>query len=217
MPFLREFASRCVAGAVRFKAKRDGVAAVEFAMIVPVMMLLLIGVVELSYAMSVHGRVQQAANSAADLVARAENQITQSGLSDIMLAGSFIFAPYSPGPENITLRQIMSAPTDSANTIQAWQCTYTGSTQAMDCQCTNTAYTLPPNIISTNDSMIVGQSSYDYTPIVFNYFLKTSLSGLSDGAGGYLMSSTAYLRPRGVTPMLLQPNGIPCPSPSFGG
>jgi Flp pilus assembly protein TadG len=214
---LREFASRMVAGAGGFKAKRDGMAAIEFAMIVPVMALLLIGIVELSYAMTVYLRVQQAANSSADLVARAENQISQSELSDIMAAGSYIFAPFDTGPETITLRQVMSSPSDASNTKQDWQCTYTGSTQSLVCTCTDTAYTLPANVISNNDSIIVGQASYDYTPLVFNHFLMTGLSGLSDGAGGYLLSSAGYLRPRGTTPMLLQPNGNPCPPPTFGG
>ena len=58
MPLVCEFMQRLSALARLLRAEREGVAAVEFAMIVPLMMFLFIGVVEMSYAMIVYGRVQ---------------------------------------------------------------------------------------------------------------------------------------------------------------
>ena len=50
-----------------------GVAAVEFAMIVPIMFFLFAGTIEFSQALTVDRRVTQAASSTADLIARAPN------------------------------------------------------------------------------------------------------------------------------------------------
>jgi hypothetical protein len=51
--------------------------------------------VELSQAIIVDRRVMQIAGTTADLVARADTQIAQSDITDIMKAGSYIMAPYS--------------------------------------------------------------------------------------------------------------------------
>jgi Flp pilus assembly protein TadG len=210
-PFARQLAA-----AVRsFRSHCGGMAAVEFAMILPVMIGLLIGVVELSYALTVTARVQQVASSMADLVARAENQISQSNITDIMNAGSFLLAPYSQQPLTITVLQVNSAPNNANNTKQAWSCVYSSNGATLSCACSNTSYTLPQNLVGTNDSIIVGKAAYDYKPLVFNYFLKNALSGQSDGTGGYNFLEIAYRKPRGSAGMLLQSNGTPCPAPPF--
>ena len=66
--------------------------------IAPIMGVMFIGAVELSQAIIVDRRVTQIASSTADLVARAETTIAQSDITDIMKAGSFIMAPYTPEP-----------------------------------------------------------------------------------------------------------------------
>ncbi len=62
--------SAAYAAARRFGRKIDGIAAVEFALIVPIMLCMFIGTVELSQAITVDRRVTQVASTTADLVAR---------------------------------------------------------------------------------------------------------------------------------------------------
>jgi Flp pilus assembly protein TadG len=215
MPCMINITTRIVDALRGYRKNVDGVAAVEFAFIAPIMVTLFIGIVELSYAISLVTQVQQVANSTADLVARAENQIKQSDIADIMAGSSYVFTPFNPNAAKITLRQINSSSTNANTTKQAWYCTYTGSTGGLACACTNTAYTIPANLVNTNDTVVLSQVTFDYTPFVFNHFLRLNLSSLSDGQGGYNFSETAYRKPRGVTGMLLQSNGVACPAPTF--
>ena len=190
-----------------------GVAAVEFAMIVPIMGVMFIGAVELSQVITVDRRVTQVASATADLVARAETQISQTEITDIMKAGSYIVGPYSVNPLTIVLRNVTSSPTDANTAKQSWTCTYKGMGGSLTCNCTNTSYSLPSGLVSTNDSVVISQTTYDYKPLVFDYFMKKG--GGASSTGTYTLSETIYSKPRGQAAMLLQANGSPCASPTF--
>jgi Flp pilus assembly protein TadG len=199
----------------RWRADKRGVAAIEFAMIVPIMFVMFIGAVELSQAITVDRRVTQVASSTADLVARAEKQISQDEIKDIMKVGGYIFEPYSQTPVQIVLRNVMSSPTDATVAKTSWLCTYKGTGQTQACQCDSTAYTLPPNLVTTNDSVVVAEVTYQYVPLIFDWFMKKSVGGGSAASGTYTLTDTIYLKPRGQAAMLLQSNNTPCPSPTF--
>jgi hypothetical protein len=79
----------------------------------------------------------------------------------------------------------------------------------------NETYTLPANLVSTNDSVVVAEVTYTYTPFIFDYFLKKALPNSSTGPGTYTLSEKIFMKPRGQAAMLLQGNGQPCPSPTF--
>jgi len=70
--------------ASRFARCRTGLAAVEFAFIAPIMILLFFGVLEGSSAYSVNRKVLLASNTLADLVAQ-ESSITKSSLEDLFV------------------------------------------------------------------------------------------------------------------------------------
>ena len=93
--------------------RQAGVAAIEFAFIVPIMFVMFVGAVELSQAITVDRRVTQAASSVADLIARKETSIAQSEIGDIMKIGGYILAPYSQTPLQVdrTQRQLLVRPT----------------------------------------------------------------------------------------------------------
>ncbi len=197
----------------RWRGDTRGVAAVEFAMIVPIMAVMFIGAIELSQVITVDRRVSQTASATADLVARAENQISQSEISDIMRAGSYILAPYSAAPLKITVRNVTSSPTDANQAKQSWSCAFNGTGNSLSCSCSNTAYTLPAGLVSTNDSVVISQTTYDYKPLIFDYFMKKG--GGASAAGTYTLSETIHLKPRGQAAKLLQADGTPCPNPTF--
>jgi len=199
----------------RWRGDARGVAAIEFAMIVPIMFVMFVGAVELSQAITVDRRVTQVASSAADLVARAEKQISQGEIGDIMKIGGYILEPYSQNPLTIVLRNVTSSPSDASVAKQSWTCTFAGLGGTQTCSCTNTAYTLPPNLVSTTDSVVVADVTYVYNPLIFDYFLKKALSGSSGSPGSYTLSERIYMKPRGQAAILKQSDGTPCPSPTF--
>ena len=198
----------------RYTGNQNGMAAIEFALIVPIMALMFIGAVELSQAITVDRRVTQVASSTADLVARADKQISQTEITDIMKVGGYIMKPFTEVPVQIIIRNVTSSPTNAAIAKQSWSCTYKGAGPTQTCGCTSTNYTLPGNLVSTNDSVVISEVTYGYKPLIFDFFLKKSY-GTSGSSGTYTFKETTYLKPRSQAAMLLQPNNTPCPSPSF--
>jgi Flp pilus assembly protein TadG len=222
MPFpaIRTHGERLMGLARRCRASTEGVAAVEFAFIVPIMAVMFIGAVELSQAITVDRRVTQIASSTADLVARFSpasgqpNGIPQSEITDITKVGGYIMAPYDKNPLRIVLRSVQSSPTSATTTKEAWICTYTGAGNALSCSCSNTTYSLPPNLVTTLDSVVISETTYNYKPLVFDYFMKSMGTG-GGPAGTHLFKEKIYLKPRSQTVNYLRPDNTPCPSPTF--
>jgi len=209
---LSDLGARAGALLRRWKADDAGLAALEFAFIAPMMGVMFIGAVELSQAIIVDRRVTQIASTTADLVARAETQIAQSDITDIMKSGSFIMAPYSQNPLQIVMRELQSSPYSATTVKQSWSCTYNGTGSTLTCACSNTTAAAPSNLLSTNDSVIVSRVTYAYKPLVFDYFMKKNYTSSN---GAYTLSETIYQKPRGQWPNFQQANGTSCPAPTF--
>ena len=67
--------------------------------------------------------------------------------------------------------------------------------------------------MSTNDSVVISEVTYNYKPLIFDYFMKQGAA--AGGSGTYPLTETIYLKPRGQAAMLLQSDNTPCPSPTF--
>ena len=80
------------------KLRRDksGVAAIEFAMIVPIMVMLFFGTVEFSQALTVDRRVAQIASTMADLVAQYD-KLTYAQVDNIHIVAKSLIMPYPDG------------------------------------------------------------------------------------------------------------------------
>ncbi|MEZ5845013.1 MAG: TadE/TadG family type IV pilus assembly protein [Hyphomicrobiaceae bacterium] len=168
----------------RFAEARDGVAAVEFAMIVPMMVMLFIGAVEFSQAISADRRVTQVASSTADLVARARST-TKAELEGILdIASKLMPAPtYDPTQLKITLVSVEADINNAATTKVGWSCKYNGGVNSYS---NGQAYSLPSGVVEKGDSVIVAEVEYNYVAPIFNEFL----------GGSFKMSEKFYLKPR---------------------
>jgi Flp pilus assembly protein TadG len=206
----RGFVRRC-------RSDKRGVAAVEFAFILPIMFFMFVGAVELSQAITVDRRVTQVASSTADLVARKETSMSKTEITDILRIGGFIMTPYNQSPLQVVVRNVTSSSTNATVTKQSWQCTFSaaGTNPTPTCTCMNSTYALPAGLVSTNDSVVVAEVTYTYTPLIFDYFLTRTLPSGAGGPGTYTLSERIFMKPRGQAAMLLQDNGQPCPSPTF--
>lgn len=164
--------------------KRDerGIAAVEFAMIVPIMFLLFVGSVEFSQAITVDRRVTQIASSTADLVAR-EKTITDAQLANVMNIAKVLMSPYDTSLLRITMVSVGAKATDATVTKVCWSYKFQGGTHTY---ANGATYSLPAGIVDKGGSVVVAEVEYDYSPLIFNYFI-TSMTKLSD---------KFYLKPR---------------------
>lgn len=201
----------------RWRNDRKGVAAIEFAFIVPIMFFMFVGAVELSQAIIVDRRVTQVASSVADLVARKETSIKLGEIGDITKIGGYIMMPYSQAPLQVVVRNVTSSSKDAKQTKQSWQCTFKGigSNPEPTCTCMNEVYNVPADLVTTMDSVVVAEATYVYTPLIFDYFLKRTLPNGTGGPGTYTLVERIFMKPRGQAAMLLKSDGTTCPSPTF--
>lgn len=99
--------------AARFVAARAGVAAIEFAFVLPVMLLLFIGMSQVTVALSMDRKVTLLARTAADLVGRV-GTITAAEVDGIMQAASVVLEPYDDSEVSIVLSSVVVEDPDGA-------------------------------------------------------------------------------------------------------
>ena len=142
-----------------------GVAALEFALIAPLMILLYVGLAQLSSAIIASRHTNHAASSLGDLVSQCSN-INDSDLGNIFSAANDMMAPLNV---NILSSKITSVEViDNNQTTQAqWSRVQNGSdagAYGFTAYALNAPVTLPANLVSNKgDSVIVAETYYTYT------------------------------------------------------
>lgn len=176
-----------LAAAVRtFRQDMRGVAAVEFGFIAPVLLLMLLGVIEVTRAVSIDSRISVATNMVADLVAR-EQQLTKDDVNAIYEIVSEIMAPYDDTLV-MTLIPVMSASDNASKTLvypsEANRPRHPEGAVPPKCQ----AYSLPDKMLKTNESVIVVETKYEFETLF--------VSKITEGWFKKDWSKTAYAKPR---------------------
>ncbi|SFC82631.1 TadE/TadG family type IV pilus assembly protein [Devosia psychrophila] len=144
----------------------DGVAAVEFALILTPMLLLYVGTMEASTLISMDRRLQSVAGTVGDLVAQSNETITATLLTDYFRAASGIMTPFPAGD----IRQIVTqvdVKADGTGTV-AWSKQYVNGVYANGTDyLPNSSYKLPDAMvnISKGQSVIVAKATYSYLPL----------------------------------------------------
>jgi Flp pilus assembly protein TadG len=141
----------------RFRRAAEGLAAVEFALIAPIMILLFFGVVESSGALGASRRTLLASNTLADLVAQ-ETQILKADLDDLFIGMEDVI---DPRDIDATFR-IVSVTFDPAdNKVKVdWSYDSTGAAP----YAAGSEYTgdLSIAVFDDTSSLIVAESVYNY-------------------------------------------------------
>ena len=141
--YLRYIATNSARFIRRWNQDKRGVAAIEFAMIVPIMLALFIGSIEFSQAITVDRRITQIASSTADLVAR-EKTITTAQLGNVMDIAKILMKPYETSLLRITLTSVFANITNPAITKVCWSFSFQGGANTY---AKNQTYTLPAGIV----------------------------------------------------------------------
>ena len=156
----------------RFVRAERGVAAIEFALILPFMLVVYLGSMEASTLISVDRKVQSVAGTIGDLVARADGTLTATQIQDYFRAASGIMTPYT---SDEVLQVVTAVNVDDAGTATvAWSRQYQdGVYSAITPHADNAPYPLPDEMIaiSKGRTVIVGEASYSFTPLfgmIFN-------------------------------------------------
>ncbi|WP_417675420.1 TadE/TadG family type IV pilus assembly protein [Roseibium sp.] len=177
----------------RLKADRRGIAAVEFALLLPFLLILLIGMSETVTALNTDRKVSQVASAAADLVAQAES-ISTSEIADIMLAAKQIMLPYSDTPLDVVIASVTF--NDDGDPEVDWSRNKSGT--APWSAGSAPPIEIPEAISVAGSSLIVGQSSYTYVPL-----FASMLQNIFPRAASMTLGDTYFLKPRLTTTVTL--------------
>jgi Flp pilus assembly protein TadG len=164
----------------KFPTAADGVAATEFAIVVPFMLVLLVGGAELGDGMAINLKVSATAHSVADMVTQ-NTSLSTASMHNILTGATSIIAPY-PVNNNQLLVTVSEVSSDAnGNLALQWSQSYNGSSfgagrTSLGVNGLYAALTRPASLNGTvgnandvnnqNDqvSFIVSEVSYAYTP-----------------------------------------------------
>lgn len=154
-----------------------GVSAVEFAMLLPLMMSLYLGAVEVSQGIGADRKVTLTARTVADLVSQVSN-VDNNSMTNSLNAASKVMAPFPSGNLKVV---VTSVRVDAqGNATVAWSDSYNGSARAK-----GSTVTLPTALKVPNSSLIWSEVQYNYTPVI-GYVVTGSLT----------LKDQIYMRPR---------------------
>lgn len=163
----------------RFSGNRRGVAAVEFAMILPAMLAIYFGIVETGQAVMIDRKVTQLSRSLVDLTSQAST-ISNTEMSNIFDAAQTVMMPYTVVVPKMSVHHIVI---DSARVARVCWSEERNSTKFAR----GTTVTVPDDVRLANTSIMMAQASYDFTPVV-GWIIK--------GGAFTIGGSPIYMRPR---------------------
>lgn len=161
---------------------RRGVAAVEFAFIAPLMIMLYFGLAELTMGLMAERRASHLASTMADFIAQ-EATTTPAMLDDVLTAGQAIMEPFPSTDLDLKVRLTSVVADDKGVAKVVWSRAKGTGYSALTPG--STVSDLPANLIAKNEGLILGEVEYNHKPIV-----------------GYVVDETMvfkekfYLRPR---------------------
>lgn len=162
-----------------FCRHKSGMAATEFALIAPVMLVLYFGVTELADGLMANTKAASVAVTAADLTAQ-NDKLCNSEMTDIFAALNAVMFPYPTSNTRIVISSLVDA---GNNTVRvAWSDAQNGTPRT-----TNSVVAIPSGLVTSGSG-----GSVILTEVTYNY---------SSPAGQLIygtvpMNDTFYLHPR---------------------
>ena len=169
-----------------FAGDRRGVAATEFAFIVPLMLVMFFGTVEFCSAIAVDRKVTLMARTLSDLTSQSTT-VGDSDMSNFFAASTGIMYPYSTTPVNATITELYVDPTTKQATVK-WS---KGSTP----RAVGMTVGVPAELLVSGTYLIFSEVNYQYVPTI----------GYVMGKTGVKLSDVAYTRPRQSTCVIYKP------------
>ena len=139
----------------RLRGDRSGVGAVEFALIAPVLIVLYMGSLEISVAMSVNKKLVRASSTVADLVTQ-DDSVDKAFLASMVNVAQSVMTPYRSDGMKIKITGIAIDATGVGKATWSWQQDNTrpytvGSTQ-----------TLPKELAIPNTFLVRSEVEFDH-------------------------------------------------------
>lgn len=167
----------------RYCKAETGVAAIEFAIILPFMLLLYFGLLDLTGLVSANRRMTSTASIVADLVGQSNTTITTAKISDYMLVAGMI---NNPLPISGVKVRVTDYRLSGGAAVQQWtQSSPSGPT------CGAVSTSGMTNLMTAGNDIIVAQACMTYVP-----YIATFLGDSILGAATFSVQQDIMVRPR---------------------
>ena len=176
--------------AARMLADRSGIAATEFAVIVPVMLVMFFGTVEFSSGVAVNRKVTLMARTLSDLTSQSTS-VNNADLTGFFAASKGVMTPYPSTPTQSTISELYVVPGSLVVKVM-WS-------QGYAPRAVGSTLTIPTELKVSGTYLIFSEVSYRYVPAV----------GKVMAPAGVDLKDVAYTRPRQSTCVIY-------PTPSSG-
>ena len=142
----------------RLTREQQGISSVEFAMLLPLMLTLYLGAVEISQAVGIDRKVTLTSRTVADLASQVTS-ISNNDMSNLLNASSSVIAPYDASKLKVTVSEV--SVDANGNATVTWSDTLGGTARAV-----GSSVALPAALSIANTSVIWGEASYNYRPAI---------------------------------------------------
>jgi Flp pilus assembly protein TadG len=170
----------------RLSKDQSGVAALEIAFIMPFLLFLYFGLVDLTAMISLNRKVTYAASVVADLVTQNDSTVTSANIDDYFSAAELVMQPTPMSNIRVEVHQFHSA----AGVISSqWS-----RESATGSSCTAPSTAGMSSLMTDGNDLIVAVLCTTYTPYIATFLGQNIL-----GATTFTMSEQIALRPRQST------------------
>ncbi len=157
----------------RFLRNREGIAAVEFGLIAPVLLIMLIGVIEVTRAVSIDRRFGQVTAMVADLLAR-EERVDADTVRGIYGIVEHVMGVWGTDTLKLHIYPVRAS-TDDPNDVYIYAAkanrpSYGSNATSPKDVCERYAG-LTPNLLEEQGMAIIVQGEFGYTPLIANGIL----------------------------------------------
>ena len=148
---------------LKFLKNNDGIAAIEFAFIAPVMLFMYFGMAEVATAITVDRQVSHSANVAGDLTTQSET-VSADEMSEIMTATMMVMGIPASQQSNVIIEIASYARDEDDNIVPMGSAILNGPFPvAFD------ASGLDTRILSSTSGVVVARVNYNYEPLKLRY------------------------------------------------
>jgi len=145
-----------------FPLATAGVAAVEFALILPVMLMLYLGMAEVTQGVNINRKLTILSRTVADITSRASDGIDNVAMNDIFAAALAVMAPYDASQVSIRLTSVVVRDVDGDAVGEVcWSDGHLITARPIGA---NVA--LPPGFNAPGSSFILAEVARPYTPTI---------------------------------------------------
>ena len=176
-----------------FWSDRRGIAAVEFALIMPILLIMYFLTMEASQAIETSKKVSRIGSMVADLVTQ-QTSVLKADVDAIMQIGSVTLQPYNRSNPTITITAIQVS-ADGTQALVVWSRKLVAGVASRGAAAT-TATTVPAALRVANTFLIRVESNLGYTPVIAWSASSQQKLGLTSAFSNINMGETYFLRPR---------------------